>query len=82
MSRRTEIAFVDSVSGGVARILIGSEGIPAELPESCLPDGTTEGDWLRVSLKLLPEMREQKKQQVKTLLEELENNPGFPDSTP
>lgn len=73
MSKRTEIAFVDSIDGETARILIGGKSTPADLPKTCLPKGTQEGDWLRVMFELLPEMREQKKKQVKKLLQELEN---------
>lgn len=75
MSKRTEIAFVDGIGEDMARVLIDGESTPAELPRTCLPRGTQEGDWLRVSFELLPEMREQKKKQVKKLLEELGNNP-------
>lgn len=74
MNRRTEIAFVDSINGGTARILIGGESAPAELPITCLPRKIAEGDWICVSFELLPEMREQKKRRVKKLLEELEGN--------
>lgn len=71
MSKRTEIAFVDSIEGDTARVLIGGKSSPADLPKSCLPKGTREGDWLSVMFELLPEMREQKKKQVKRLLDEL-----------
>lgn len=71
MSKRTEIAFVDFIEGDTVRVLIGGESSPADLPKSCLPKGTREGDWLRVMFELLPEMREQKKKQVKKLLDEL-----------
>lgn len=73
MSKRTEIAFVDSFEGDTARVLIGGTSSPADLPKTCLPKGTREGDWLRVTFELLPEMREQKKKQVKKLLEELDS---------
>lgn len=73
MSRRTEIAFVDSVDGDTARVLIGGKSSPADLPKSCLPKGTREGDWLRVIFELLPEMREAKKKQVNKLLKDLED---------
>jgi len=80
MSVRTEIAFVDEISGDTARVLIGGKSTAAELPRTCLPRETSEGDWLRVSFELLPEMREIKKKQVKKLLEELGNNPDISKS--
>lgn len=73
MSKRTEIAFVDSIEGDAARVLIGGKSTPADLPKTCLPKGTCEGDWMRVTFELLPEIREQKKKQVKKLLEDLKN---------
>lgn len=80
MNKRTEIAFVDFIDDEMARILIGGESTPADLPRTCLPAGTRESDWLRVSFELLPEMREQKKKQIKKLLQELENNPDISKS--
>lgn len=65
---------MDSIDEEIARILIGGKSTQAELPKTCLPAGTGEGDWLRVSFELLPEMHEQKKKHVKKLLEALENN--------
>lgn len=73
MSKRTEIAFIESIEDGIARVLIGGKSSPADLPKTCLPRGTREGDWLNVIFELLPEMREQKKKQVKKLLEDLED---------
>lgn len=80
MSRRTEIAFVDSINGDMVRILIGGKSTPTDLPGSCLPKGTLEGDWLRVSFELLPEKRELSKKRVLKLLEDLENNPDIKNS--
>lgn len=80
MSMRTEIAFVDSIIDDTVRILIGGKSTPAELPRTCLPAETREGDWLRVSFELLPEMREQRKKQVKKLLDDLANNPDISKS--
>lgn len=71
MSKRTEIAFLDSFDGDIARVLIGGKSSLADLPKTCMPRGAREGDWLRVTFELLPEMREQKKKQVKKLLEDL-----------
>lgn len=73
MSKRTEIAFIDSIDGDIASILIDGKSSPIDLPKACLPRGAKEGDWLRVMFELLPEMREQKKKQVKELLDDLEN---------
>lgn len=73
MSKRTEIAFIDSIDGDIASILIDGKSSPVDLPKDCLPRGAMEGDWLRVTFKLLPDMREQKKKQVKELLDDLEN---------
>lgn len=80
MGVRTEIAFVDSIDGDNVRILIGGQSSLAELPRTCLPAETREGDWMRVSFEILPEMREQRKKQVKKLLDDLENNPDISKS--
>lgn len=80
MSKRTEIAFVDSIGEKIARVLIGGRSTPVELPKTCLPKEVQEGDWMSVSFELLPEMRERNKQRVKKLLEALENNPDISKS--
>ena len=74
MSIKKEKVFVDSISGDKCRLLIGGNAIAAELPLSLLPKGTSEGDWLILTLESSPELRTSAESETRKLLDSLENN--------
>ena len=74
MSIKKEKIFVDSISGKTCRLLIGKKALIAELPLSLLPKGTSEGDWLILTLESSPELRTSAESETRKLLDSLENN--------
>ncbi len=73
MPIKREKIFVDSVNGKKCRLLIGKRALVAELPLSLLPKGTSEGDWLILTLENSPELRASAESETKELLNRLKN---------
>lgn len=74
MSIKKEKVFVDSISGEKCRLLIGKKALTAEMPLSLFPKGTSEGDWLILTLESSPELRTSAESETRKLLDSLENN--------
>ena len=74
MSIKKEKVFMDSINGKKCRLLIGKKAFAAELPLSLLPKGTSEGDWLILTLESSPELRTSAESETRKLLDSLENN--------
>ena len=73
MPIKREKVFVDSIHGKKCRLLIGKKAITAELPLSLFPKGTSEGNWLILSLENSPELSASAERETKELLHRLEN---------
>ena len=73
MPIKREKIFVDSINGRKCRLLIGKKALTAELPLSLLPKGTSEGDWLIITLENSPELKVSAERKTKELLDKLEN---------
>ena len=71
MSIKREKVFVDSITGKKCRLLIGKKALSAELPFSLLPKGTSEGDWLILTLENSPELKTSAERETKKLLDSL-----------
>ena len=74
MPIKREKVIVDSINGKRCSLLIGENAITAELPLSLLPKGTSEGDWLILTLESSPELRTSAESETRKLLDSLENN--------
>jgi hypothetical protein len=44
--------FIDEIDDGVARVLLGEQAI--SLPVAVLPAGAHEGDWIELSVGVIP----------------------------
>ncbi|NLX85059.1 MAG: DUF3006 domain-containing protein [Synergistaceae bacterium] len=73
MPIKREKIFVDSINGKKCRLLIGKRALVAELPLSLLPKGTSEGDWLILTLENSPVLRASAEKETEKLIAKLEN---------
>jgi hypothetical protein len=64
--------FVDSISGGIARLVYGDGEFTAHAPLCVLPRGTKEGDYIRVSFEPDTEKKKRVTDEIDFLLDELE----------
>ncbi len=69
-------AFVDSIGEGIARILLGEdESVTVTLPASWLPEGTLEGQVLKVTWERDEEETSNAKRAIGDLYMQLGDNP-------
>ncbi len=66
-------AVIDRFEGEYAILLFGDGEIKVEVPQKLLPEGSTEGSWLKVSFELDPEETMERKEKINSLLEKLKN---------
>ena len=67
-------AVVDRFEGEYAVLLIEEDKIRVDFPRKLLPDGTREGSWLTVNLKLDRERTKKQEEKIAELLNKLKNN--------
>ena len=68
--------FVDSISDGIAILLLGPEGEQRlEVPASSLPAMAVEGDYLSVCFSIDIPRKESVREQIEKLMDELGDNP-------
>lgn len=67
-------AVVDRFEGEYAVLLIEEDKIKVDFPRKLLPDGTREGSWLTVNLKLDRERTKKQEEKIAELLNKLKNN--------
>ncbi len=73
---QTVRAFVDSIDEGIAVVLLGEdESVRVSLPVEWLPEGTEEGQVLRVSWEIDSDETSKAKEAVEDLYEQLGDNP-------
>ena len=66
------VCCVDSISDGIVRLLIGTEGKNAQLlPLEFFPEGLKEGDWLNLIIEFNNDATKKGKQEVEDLYKEL-----------
>lgn len=52
---RATSVFVDEIDGDDVRVLLGAQGqTTLLLPRTLLPDGAREGDWVELSVRVVP----------------------------
>lgn len=66
-------AVIDRFEGDYAVLLFGDGDLKAEIPRVLLPEGATEGSWLKVSFELDEEETLRRKEKIGSLLEKLKN---------
>jgi hypothetical protein len=64
-------AVVDRFEGDYAVLLIEDDEIKVDFPRKLLPDGTREGSWLTVDLKLDQEKTKKQEEKIAKLLDKL-----------
>ncbi|HZK34879.1 MAG TPA: DUF3006 domain-containing protein [Bacillota bacterium] len=83
-------AVIDRIENGIAVLLVGQEEKRVDIPLTRLPEGASEGSWLRVSFpdedldglwknaafELDREGEDQQRKKISNLLERLKNKPG------
>ena len=69
MADKTKKVFLDSINGGMARLLYGMEEFV--VPKALLPKGAREGDRLTVSFEVDKAATESAKRECEELLREL-----------
>jgi hypothetical protein len=72
-------AVIDRFEGEYAVMLFGDEEIKVEVPRKLLPEGSTEGSWLKVSFELDPKETMARKEKINSLLEKLINKNRMPE---
>lgn len=74
MGSKSTKLYVDSINNDICRLLLGDGPRCVNLPLNCLPDGTQEGDMLRMTMVQMSRERELAKKDVKKLLTSLGND--------
>ena len=74
MTVKREKVFVDSINEEVCTLLIGKNAFSADLPAQMLPRGTSEGDWLIMTLQKSERLKRSYRRYLEGLLEKLERN--------
>ncbi len=64
-------AVIDRFEGDQAVLLLGEREQQLVVSRSALPEGATEGSWMRVSFELDPEETETRRERVGELLQKL-----------
>ncbi len=78
MAVRRSRVFVDSINGDICSILVGRKEIPVTLPVAILPKGTSEGDWVIMTLQNSARLTRSSRKKAAALLKMLEKNTGCP----
>lgn len=74
MESKNETVYVDSVSEGICRLLIGDGAKEVTMPLEFLPEGAQEGDLLTMTFALDTGRTRQAKAEIETLAAELGND--------
>lgn len=74
MAVKKEKVFVDSINEEICRLLIGKKAFSVDLPVRMLPRGTSEGDWLIMTLQRSERLKRSYRRSLEELLEKLEKN--------
>ncbi|MFW5887557.1 MAG: DUF3006 domain-containing protein, partial [Bacteriovoracia bacterium] len=73
-----DMAVVDTISSDLAILLVGPEEEEKIVEVVDLPEGTWEGDWLKISeddeFELAPKVNEERKKIVQSKLKKLRKN--------
>ena len=69
-TKRSRI-FVDAVDGDTCTLLVGRKGVCVTLPLSLMPEGTSGGDVLIMTLRRSENLRRSSRRSVAGLLEKL-----------
>lgn len=69
-----ERVFVDSINEEICTLLIGKKAFSVDLPVRMLPRGTSEGDWLIMTLQKSERLKRSYRRSMERLLEKIENN--------
>jgi len=64
-------AIIDRFEGSSAVVLFGDEELEVVFPRVLLPDGTGEGDWLKVVIEQDLDGRVKQEKRVSSLLDKL-----------
>lgn len=64
-------AVVDRISEGIAVLLFGKDEYQISLPFEFLPEGTKEGDWLDVELRINKKLTEERYRKNRDLLDRI-----------
>ncbi len=76
--KRSKI-FVDAVDGDICTVLVGRKRVSVTLPLAVLPEGTSEGDWLIMTLQRSEKLRRSSQRSVARLFEKLGKQADVPN---
>lgn len=71
MAVKREKIFVDSINDEICTLLIGKKAFSVNLPAHLLPEGTSEGDWLIMSLQKSERLKRSCRRDIEELLKKL-----------
>ncbi|MDY0284382.1 hypothetical protein SDC9_118826 [bioreactor metagenome] len=74
MAVKREKIFVDSINEEICTLLVGKKAFSVDLPARILPRGTSEGDWLIMTLQKSERLKRSYHRSLEGLLEKLEGN--------
>ncbi len=74
MAVKKEKIFVDSINEGICTLLVGKKAFSVDLPARILPRGTSEGDWLIMTLQKSERLKRSYRRSLEGHLEKLEGN--------
>ncbi len=72
MAVKREKIFVDAINEDRCTVLVGSSAFSVDLPVRMLPSGTSEGDWLILTLQRSERLNRSGRRSLEKLLEKLE----------
>ncbi|MDD4160365.1 MAG: hypothetical protein PHO18_05405 [Synergistaceae bacterium] len=71
MTVKKEKVFVDSINEKICTVLAGEKSFSISLSADMLPSGTSEGDWLIMTLKKSDRVKRSYRRSLKNILEKL-----------
>ena len=74
MAVKREKVFVDSINEEICTLLVGEKALSVNLPARMLPRGTSEGDWLIMTLQKSERLKRSYRRSMERLLEKIESN--------
>ena len=74
MAVKKEKIYVDSINEEICTLLVGKKAFSVDLPAQLLPRGTSEGDWLIMTLQKSERLKRSYSRSLEGLLEKLEGN--------
>ena len=74
MAVKKEKIYVDSIKEGICTLLVGKKAFSVDLPAQLLPRGTSEGDWLIMTLQKSERLKRSYRRSMERLLEKIESN--------